>query len=89
MPTVKDSGYPDYVVTSWNGLSGPAGMPKDIVAKLNSETEAALKMPDVKKRMAEFGMHPMLSSPAQMTERIQRDMAKWRAVIDAAGIPKQ
>lgn len=89
VPTVKDSGYPDYVVTSWNGLSGPAGMPNDIVAKLNSETEAALKMPDVKKRMAEFGMHPMLSSPTQMTDRIQHDMAKWRTVIDAAGIPKQ
>lgn len=89
VPTVKDSGYSDYVVTSWNGLSGPAGIPKDIVSKLNSETDAALKMPDVKKRMAEFGMQPVLSTPEQMTERIQRDMTKWRNVIDAAGIPKQ
>jgi len=89
VPTVKESGYPDYVVTSWNGLSGPAGIPKDIVSKLNSATDAALKMPDVKKRMAEFGMQPMLSTPEQMTDRIRSDMAKWRTVIDAAGIPKQ
>jgi tripartite-type tricarboxylate transporter receptor subunit TctC len=89
VPTVKASGYADYVVTSWNGLSGPAGVPNDIVARLNRETEAALKMPDVKKRMAEFGMHPVLSTPEQMRQRIEHDMAKWKTVIDAAGIPKQ
>ena len=89
VPTVKGSGYPDYVVTSWNGLSGPAGVPKDIVGKLNRETDAALRMPDVKQRMAEFGMQPVLSTPDEMRQRIEHDMAKWRTVIDAAGIPKQ
>ncbi len=89
VPTVKDSGYPDYVVTSWNGLSGPAGVPKEIANKLNSEINSVLKMPDVKKRMALLGMEPMLGSPEQMNERMKHDIAKWRKVIEATGMPKQ
>jgi tripartite-type tricarboxylate transporter receptor subunit TctC len=87
--TVRDSGYPDYVVTSWNALSVRAGAPQDIVARLNEEITAVLTMPDVKTRMAEFGMVPLPATPAQMVERIKTDVAKWRAVIDRAGIPKQ
>ena len=45
VPTVKESGYPDFVVTSWNAIQGPAGVPKDIVTKLNEQIVAALKMP--------------------------------------------
>ena len=43
VPTVKESGYPDYVVTSWNALQGPAGLPKDVVTKLNEQVIAVLK----------------------------------------------
>ena len=89
IPTVKDSGYPDYVVTSWNGLSGPAGIPKDIVAKLNHELEAVLKLAEVKERMAALGMEPMPGPPEQMDQRIKADVEKWRVVIDKAEIPKQ
>jgi tripartite-type tricarboxylate transporter receptor subunit TctC len=89
VPTAKDSGYPDYVVTSWNALSGPAGMPQDIVMKLNREIDAVLKLDDVKERMAALGMEPMLGTPEQMSLRMRRDAEKWRAVIEQAGIPKQ
>ncbi len=89
VPIVKDSGYPDYVVTSWNALSGPAGVPPDIVKKLNSEIQAVLKLPEIKERMAALGMEPMLGTPETMTERMEHDVAKWRAVIDKAGIPKR
>jgi len=88
-PTVKDSGYPDYVVTSWNALSVRTGTPPDIVARLNREIGAVLMMPDVQTQMAEFGMKPLPSTPSDMIERISADVAKWRAVIDKAGIPKQ
>ncbi len=86
---MKDSGYPDYVVTSWNALSGPAGTPKDIVTKLNQEIVAVLKMPDIQKRMAELGMEPMIGPPEFLSERMKNDIAKWAKVIQAAGIPKQ
>jgi putative tricarboxylic transport membrane protein len=89
VPIVKDSGYPAYVVTSWNALSGPTGIPSDIVAKLSKAIEAVLQLPDVKERMAALGMEPMLGTPEQLDERMRRDVEKWRVVIDQAGIPKQ
>jgi tripartite-type tricarboxylate transporter receptor subunit TctC len=89
VPTVKASGYPDYVVTSWNALSAPAGTPKDIVTKLNEEIVTVLKMPDIKSRMAELGMEPMIGPPEKLTDRMKSDTAKWAKVIEAAGIPKQ
>ncbi len=89
VPTVKDSGYPDYVVTSWNALSVPTGTPKDIVTKLNSEVNAVLKLPEVQAKMADFGMEPTPKLPEDMTARMKNDIEKWRKVIEAAGIPKQ
>jgi tripartite-type tricarboxylate transporter receptor subunit TctC len=85
---VKDAGYPGYVVTSWNALSGPAGIPADIVAKLSKAVQEALKLPDVRERMASLGMEPMQGTPDELDERMKRDVEKWRVVIDKAGIPK-
>jgi len=89
VPTARDSGYPDYLVTSWNGLSGPAGMPTEIATKLNGEIEIVLKLPEVKERMAALGMEPMLGTPQQLNERMKQDIEKWRVVIEKAGIPTQ
>jgi tripartite-type tricarboxylate transporter receptor subunit TctC len=89
VPTVKESGYPDYVVTSWNGFQGPAGLPKDIVIKLNEQIVAALKTADIQKRMGDLGMQPMIGSPEFLNERMKSDIAKWAKVIQAAGIEKQ
>ena len=52
VPTVKESGLPDYVVTSWNALSAPAGLPNDILAVLNRDIVAALAEPDVRQKAA-------------------------------------
>lgn len=89
VPTVKDSGYPDYVVTSWNAISVRAGTPADIIAKLNGEFSTVLKMPEIGAQMAELGMEPLASTPEELTQRLKADADKWRMVIDKAGIPKQ
>jgi tripartite-type tricarboxylate transporter receptor subunit TctC len=89
VPTVKDSGYPDYVVTSWNALSVRAGTPADIVAKLNSQISTVLQMPEIGAQMADLGMEPLASTPDELTQRLKADADKWRMVIDKAGIPKQ
>ena len=89
VPTVKDSGYPDYIVTSWNSMQAPAGVPVEIVTKLNQEIVAVLKMPDLQARMAELGMEPMIGSPEFLSDRMKSDIAKWAKVIEAAGIEKQ
>ena len=89
VPTVKESGYPDFVVTSWNAFYGPAGLPKDIVTKLNEQVVAALKTPDIQKRMEDLGIAPMIGSPEFLNERMKSDIAKWAKVIEAAGVEKQ
>jgi tripartite-type tricarboxylate transporter receptor subunit TctC len=89
VPTVKESGYPDFVVTSWNAFHGPAGLPKDIVTKLNEQVVAALKTPDIQKRMEDLGIQPMIGSPEFLNERMKSDIAKWAKVIEAAGVERQ
>jgi len=89
VPLVKDGGYPEYTVISWNGISAPAGTPADIADKLNKEITAVLQMDDVKARMFQLGMEPMPATIAQMDDRIRGDIAKWRVVIDGAKIAKQ
>jgi tripartite-type tricarboxylate transporter receptor subunit TctC len=89
VPTVKKSGYPDFVVTSWNAFYGPAGLPKDIVSKLNEQVVAVLKTPDIQKRMEDLGIAPMIGSPEFLNERMKSDIAKWAKVIEAAGVEKQ
>jgi tripartite-type tricarboxylate transporter receptor subunit TctC len=89
VPTVKEAGYPNYVVTSWNGLSARAGTPTDIIGKLNTEIRTILQLPDIRAQMANLGMEPLASTPEALSQRLKADIDKWRMVINAAGIPKQ
>jgi tripartite-type tricarboxylate transporter receptor subunit TctC len=89
VPTVKDAGYPNYVVTSWNGLSARTGTPTDIIGKLNSEIKTVLQLPAIRAQMANLGMEPLASTPEALSQRLKADIDKWRVVINTAGIPKQ
>lgn len=88
VPTVKESGLPNYTVTTWNGIAAPAGVPAPIVNMLSAEIRRALAAPDVRERMLKLGLDARGSTPEEMHDRMARDIAKWRAVIDKAGIPK-
>jgi tripartite-type tricarboxylate transporter receptor subunit TctC len=89
VPTAKESGFPSYVVTSWNGLAGPAGLPGDLMKLLNTEINRALAAPDLVQKTNGLGIDARGSTPDEMHERMARDALKWREVIDRAGIPKQ
>src|SRR5262245_47086987 len=89
VPTVKESGIPDYEVSSWNGLSAPAGTPPEIVNLLSKAIIEALKSPDVQQKAKQFGMEARGSTPDEMTARMKHDIAKWAALIEKAGLEKQ
>jgi tripartite-type tricarboxylate transporter receptor subunit TctC len=89
IPTAKEAGFPQYVVTSWNGVAGPAGLPPEIVQTLNLQINRALAAPDLQEKARGLGLDARASTPQQMYDRMAADIAKWRAVIDKAGIPKQ
>lgn len=89
VPTAKESGMPDYVVTSWNGVGARASAPAEIINMLSTEIRRALASPDVQERMLRLGLEAHGSTPEEMHDEMTKDVAKWREVIDRAGIPKQ
>ncbi len=89
VPTVRESGLPAYVVESWNALSGPSGMPDDIVRFLNRAVNDVLSLPEVKEKAMLNGMEARGTSPEEMQSRLKADIAKWAAVIEKAGIERQ
>jgi len=89
VPTACESGFPDYIVTSWNGLGAPAKVPAEIVTILNAAVNKALSDPELKAKTLSLGMEASGSTPQQMHDRLAADAAKWREVIEKAGIPKE
>jgi tripartite-type tricarboxylate transporter receptor subunit TctC len=77
VPTFKDKGYPDVVTTVWLSLSGPRGLPDDIVAQLNDQMNKALQLPNVKAQLERdaFDVQPM--KPAEVTSLMQTEYDKW------------
>jgi tripartite-type tricarboxylate transporter receptor subunit TctC len=89
VPTVSESSMPDYVVTSWNAVSMPAGTPDAIVEFLSKEIREALKSPDIQEKALQFGLDARGTTPEEMQARMRADIEKWAAVIEKAGIEKQ
>ena len=61
MPTYRESGFPELVQTVWFALSGPAGLPDDIVTRLNTEVRRILQLPDVRERLRAQAIDPPLA----------------------------
>ncbi len=88
VPTVAET-VPGYEMTVWYGAFGPPGMPKDIVAKLNSEIARALFLPEVKSRMDAIAVEVASSTPEELGERMRKDAEKWGGIIKSIGITPQ
>jgi len=86
VPTMVESGYPDYVMTFWTGVVAPAGTPAAIVDKLNATINAALKTQDMQASLARFRVEPKPGTPQDFGSFIASESKKWAGVIQAAGI---
>jgi tripartite-type tricarboxylate transporter receptor subunit TctC len=87
VPTAVESGLPEYIVTSWNGLSSRAGLPAPILAKLNKIIVTSLADPAVRAKALKLGIDASGSTPKEMHDRMAHDIGKWRTVIEKAHIP--
>jgi tripartite-type tricarboxylate transporter receptor subunit TctC len=85
-PTIAESGFPGYEISSWQGVFAPAGTPKDVVAKINGELVRMVNAPEVRARMSLEGAEPVGSAPDQFAARVQSEIAKWAKVMKDAGI---
>ncbi|WP_246657991.1 Bug family tripartite tricarboxylate transporter substrate binding protein [Afipia massiliensis] len=86
VPTIAESGLPDYEATGWTGIVVPAGTPRDVVMKLNRSIVEAIKSPAVQEAFRKQAADPVGSSPEEFTAFIRKETDKWGATIRAAGI---
>jgi tripartite-type tricarboxylate transporter receptor subunit TctC len=87
VPTIaEDAKLPGFEAVSWYALVGPAGMSKEVVAKLHGDIGRVLAMPDVRQRLADMGAEPVGSTPEQLTEQMRRESPRWGELIRRAGI---
>jgi tripartite-type tricarboxylate transporter receptor subunit TctC len=86
VPTVSESGYPNFDVTVWYGVSGPAKMPADVVARYGSAIAAIDEMPDVEKKLTPLGYNLRYFDNKQFADTIARDYARYGKLIRDAGI---
>ena len=85
LPTMAESGVPDYDATSWYGILGPAGLPREVVARLNLELTRITKSPDIKERFNALGIEPVSGTPEEFSSYIRSQVAKWSEVVKASG----
>ncbi len=89
VPTARESGMPKFEVLGWNALFAPARTPPAVIEFLNKQIVDVVALPDFRKRVTELGGIPASSTPAELAELLAKDIAKWRAVVDEAGIERQ
>jgi tripartite-type tricarboxylate transporter receptor subunit TctC len=85
VPTVSEAGVPGYEAVIWLGLMAPAGTPKPIVDRLNTEVQKVLGQPDVKEAWAKQGAVPMHMSADEFGKFLAQDIEKWAKVIKVSG----
>jgi tripartite-type tricarboxylate transporter receptor subunit TctC len=81
VPTVRELGYPSLEFEGWNGLLAPAKTPRAVIEKLQRETAAAVRHPEVQKRFTELGAETVGSSPKEQTEIVLKQMKQFTPVI--------
>jgi len=86
LPTVMEAGVPGYETTTWHGWLAPAGLPQELVAKLNSELARAVHSRDVKDKLSDDGGEPVAGTPDQFRNHLAVEIARWRKVVRDAGI---
>ena len=87
LPTFKELGYPDLVATTWFSLSGPKGLPADIVTKVNAAVDKAKDEPAVQKRLATEAMETEKMNADAFTKFVAEELAKWGPVAKATFKP--
>jgi tripartite-type tricarboxylate transporter receptor subunit TctC len=86
VPTVTEAGLRDFEVTTWYGVLAPAGTPKNIVTRLNTELVKIMHSPELKEKLAATGTDPLTSTPEEFAAYIKREIAKWGEVVRKAGV---
>jgi tripartite-type tricarboxylate transporter receptor subunit TctC len=86
VPTVAESGYPQFKTLTWNGLMAPAGTPREIVDKIAGEVARAVKDPAFVERLSRYGVDPLGDTPEEFATMIASDIALWSEAVTIADV---
>ncbi len=85
VPTLVESGYPDFVIDAWTGVMAPKGTPAAIVTRLNTVINEGLKTPEIKAALARFEALPKASTPQEFEAFLKGQLPKWASMVKLAG----
>lgn len=88
VPTMMECGLPDMEISMWNGFAAPAGTPKEIIKKLNTEVNKILRIPEVKERLERSGDRVVGGTPEEFSDFIKAEFKRYSKVVRDAGIPR-
>jgi tripartite-type tricarboxylate transporter receptor subunit TctC len=88
-PTMVEAGYRDFVLFSWQGVHGPAGMSPGIVATLNRAVGEAVNTPEGKRFFAAYGSETGSMTPADFADLVKQELKRWDGIVAMTGLPKQ
>jgi tripartite-type tricarboxylate transporter receptor subunit TctC len=83
---MAEAGVAGFGYVVWFGMLAPANTPRAIVGKLNAQVTQILREPEIAKRLESHGMEPRGSTPAELTQLMREDTARWKKVIATAQI---
>lgn len=86
VPTMIESGYPDYVLSFWTGILAPAGTPPELVAKVNAAINQGLQSPEMRQSLAKFNVEPNIASPQEFSAFLGAEARKWADIVKATNI---
>jgi tripartite-type tricarboxylate transporter receptor subunit TctC len=89
LPSMQEAGVPDFDISSWQGYFAPAGTPKEIVARLNTEIRKIVEKPEIKAQLATLGMDAFSGTPEELGAFVKDQLVLWEKLITNAGIEKQ
>ena len=86
LPTIAESGVPDYDLSGWISLFAPAGTPRPIIDRLNAEVTKVLALPEIRTRLHDLGAEPSPMPVAEFGAWVQQEVNKWTRLVKEAGI---
>ena len=85
VPTVAESGFPGFDASSWFGLVGPAGLPREIAQRIQTEVARILKDPALREKFIQQGADPSGNTPEEFGQYMKEETAKWAKIVKASG----
>jgi tripartite-type tricarboxylate transporter receptor subunit TctC len=85
VPTLNEAALPGYVAVGWNGLVGPAGIPRPIVDKIHAAVSKIYGMPDMRERLISLAAEPAISTPEDFTALVRSELGKWAKAVKDSG----